>query len=264
MLSQQKLHAQATLEVYLVDDGSTDDTCVAVQTQFPFVNVIRGTGSLYWNGGMRVAFAEALRQGHDIYLWLNDDTILYELALAHLLGTYRKLSQDFGSYIIVVGAAQDPATGNHTYGGVVRDSQWRPLRFRKIPPANVPILCDTMNGNCVLIPREVAQLVGNLDEGFTHSMGDFDYGLRAKLLGCTIWIAPGYVGTCQCNPIEGSWGDFTLPFMARWRIFTSTKVLPFKEWKHFCQRNGGRFWFIFWLMPYVKLVFSGMLNCKKN
>src|SRR5437879_10926345 len=59
--------------------------------------------------------------------------------------------------------------------------------------------CDTMNGNCVLIQRSVVPRLGNLDHHFTHSMPDLDYGLRAKRAGCSVSVAPGYVGDCVTN-----------------------------------------------------------------
>jgi GT2 family glycosyltransferase len=43
------------LDVFLVDDGSSDGTSKAVSEKFPSVNVIQGNGNLFWNQGMRLA-----------------------------------------------------------------------------------------------------------------------------------------------------------------------------------------------------------------
>ena len=40
----------------------------------PDVRLLRGNGQLYWNGGMRRAFGEAMAADYDYYLWMNDDT----------------------------------------------------------------------------------------------------------------------------------------------------------------------------------------------
>lgn len=40
-----------------------------------------------------------------------------------------------------------------------------------------------MNGNCVFIPSEIVNAIGNLDPIFSHAMGDIDYGLRAQKKG---------------------------------------------------------------------------------
>ena len=45
-------------DVYLVDDASTDGTVAAVRSKFPSVNIINGSGDLYWNKGMFLALIE--------------------------------------------------------------------------------------------------------------------------------------------------------------------------------------------------------------
>ena len=68
----------ADLDVWLVDDGSSDGTGARVKERFPSVNVIRGTGSLYWARGMRLAWERAVEshEHYDYFLWLNDDVVL--------------------------------------------------------------------------------------------------------------------------------------------------------------------------------------------
>jgi GT2 family glycosyltransferase len=59
-LFSQKQVEDLNVTVYLVDDGSRDGTSQAVAERFPRVSILQGDGSLFWNGGMRKAFAEAL------------------------------------------------------------------------------------------------------------------------------------------------------------------------------------------------------------
>ena len=49
-LFQQKMPADFRLEVYLVDDASTDGTAEAVTQKYPEVKVVEGNGSLFLNG----------------------------------------------------------------------------------------------------------------------------------------------------------------------------------------------------------------------
>ena len=72
-------------DVFVLDDASSDGTSQAIAEQFPQVNVLRGDGHLYWNGGMRRAFGAAIERDYDHYLWMNDDTRLDDGALAVLL-----------------------------------------------------------------------------------------------------------------------------------------------------------------------------------
>jgi GT2 family glycosyltransferase len=249
LFGQINLPDKAQIFIYLVDDGSTDGTSVALAKHFPEVKVLHGTGDLYWNGGMRLAFGEAIKKNYDYYLWLNNDTLLFPQTLAKLLDT----SAHLGDQAIVAAAIQDPETFKLTYGGVKRLHHWRPLKFTLIEPEVQPIPVETMNGNCVLVPQAVAQKVGNLDPAFTHGLGDFDYGLRARKIGFEVYLTPDYCGYCQRNPIEKN--DISFP--ARWKKLSSPRGLPPKEWAIFAQRYAGTFWPVFWISPYIKRLIKG-------
>ena len=97
-----------TVDVFVLDDGSSDGTSEAIAEQFPEVTVLHGDGQLYWCGGMRQAFAAAIAGDYDHYLWLNDDVYLDDGALAVLLDTERRLRQR-GEAVIVVGLDPGPA-----------------------------------------------------------------------------------------------------------------------------------------------------------
>lgn len=257
-LLKNSLPKEYSLEVFLVDDGSTDGTEKAVHERYPQVNIIRGNGSLYWNGGMRVAFAAALEKFFDYYLWLNDDTLLYPTAVATLIKTSRDLQANQGRSVIVVGSTQDESDGRLTYGGVVRPRKWKATTFTLVVPRDVPVKCETMNGNCVLIPREIAEVVGNMEPKFAHAMGDQDYGLRARYAGFSVWVMAGFAGKCSRNAAIGSFNDASLPVSVRLRKMMQPKGLPPSSWRIFTQRHAGIFWPAFWLWPYAKVMLKGL------
>lgn len=248
------------LEVFLVDDGSIDGTERAVRESYPQVNIIKGDGSLYWNGGMRVAFAAAMERVFDYYLWLNDDTLLYPTAIETLISTSRNLQAKQGKSVIVVGSTRDANDGRLTYGGVMRPKKRKATTFALVTPRDVPIECETMNGNCVLVPSEVAQVVGNMEPKFAHAMGDLDYGLRARQVGFSVWMMAGFAGTCANNAATGSFNDASLPVAVRMRKMMQPKGLPVSSWRVFTQRHAGIFWPIFWLLPYAKVMLKGLVK----
>ena len=240
------------LEVFLVDDDSTDGSGGAVRRHFPQVHILKGSGNLFWTGGMRMAYEAAKTIDPDFYLWLNDDTMLNPTAIATLLETHQLLGEQGDSSAIIVGSVKDPDTGRFTYGGVVRCSRWHPMKCAPVEPGDRPKPCDTFNGNCVLIPRNVARVVGNLDKAFSHAVADTDYGLRSLRASCSNWIAPGFVGTCSRNPEEGTFLDLSLPLRQRWRTILHTKGLPPREWFVLTRRHAGWAWGLYWLSPYVR------------
>lgn len=243
-----------TVEVFLVDDGSQDGTGEAVLAAFPAVHLLKGDGTLFWGGGMRMAFAAARLARPGAYLWLNDDTLLFPDALGRLAETWlsRKGKEPA---CILVGATRDLAEPRTTYGGVRKTSRWGRPRFQLIEdPVAEPALCEAMNGNCVFISAEAAEKVGELDPRFPHGMGDFDYALRARRAGVPVLLVPGWVGVCSKNPRSGSWRDGSLPIRERWKKLTGIKGLPPHAWWTFCWRHMGWYAPISFLSPYLRLV----------
>jgi GT2 family glycosyltransferase len=249
-LDQQKIN----FDVYLVDDGSLDGTADAVTQQYPQVKTIQGNGNLFWGGGMRLAFAEAMKNNYDYYLWLNDDTILESQTFSKLLKIHGELVRRNKAESIIVGSTQDSISGKPTYGGAIKSKRWYSNKFEFLEPNQKLQECDTMYGNCVLIPHAVAAKVGNIDPAFIHSLGDLDYGLRARQLGCSIWVAPGYVGTCSQNSVAGSWVDLDLSVIERLKKVLQVKNFPILPWTIFVKRHSGFLWFIYWFLPYIRAV----------
>ena len=207
-LYAQQLPNAVEIEVYLTDDGCTDGTVEAIRIHYPQTNIIKGDGNLFWNRGMYEAWCMAEKKDYDYYLWLNDDTILFETAIVSLLSTSDKM----GGYSIIVGYTLDSQKRKVTYGG--RDKRTGLIsRIDGITP------CDTFNGNIVLIPRYVYKLVGKNDPIFHHAIGDTDYGLRAKKLGIQSYIADIACGICDSHDKLPKWCDKNISFYKRAKYF---------------------------------------------
>lgn len=252
--------ASIALDAVLVDDASTDGTAEAVVAAFPWVTLERGDGSLFWNRGMHRAQAIAMRREVDFLLWINDDTLVSDDALRSLTHTYEVLQARLGQPVIVVGATADRATGALTYGGQVAASKFRPFTYRKVWSSTEPVECETMNGNLVLLPMDIARVVGNFDPVYEHAAGDIDYALRARKAGYRVFVAPGFVGNCSNNPRAGTFLDPTLPFAVRWKKMMSRKGLPPRSWLHLTRKHGGPVWLIYFIWPYFKLMIDGVCH----
>ncbi|WP_404783285.1 glycosyltransferase family 2 protein [Altericista sp. CCNU0014] len=264
-LWSQTFSEDVRLTVYLVDDGSTDGTAEAVRVRYPQVQVLAGTGTLFWNGGMRAAFAAAARQPYDYHLWLNDDTILSQSALETLLETARTLQVRGFADATISGATRDPRSQVLVSGGFRQRWPKFLLRFGLLEPMAEARQCDTISGNCVLVPRAIYQKVGNFNAAFTHFLGDLDYGFRAKQLGYSVWLAPGYAGTSPQHHERGNEIDAIERFSTLVQKLRHPKglsygndlqhrFLPVGEWTRFLQDHGGILWPIPWLLTYRKLL----------
>jgi GT2 family glycosyltransferase len=265
LLASQQTQRPRTLHVILVDDGSTDGTSDAVRKQFPDVQVLAGTGQLYWVGGMRLAFSEALKGAFDFVLFLNDDTTLTPSAIDVLLETACALEAK-GITAIIAGSTCDAATGKRTYGGELQVKSWLARASRSLPLDPLPdqsLPCETMNANCTLIPRRIFCALGNFDAAFTHRFADTDYGFRALKAGFSVYIAPGYIGTCSDNSRTGTWRDHSVSLRRRWQSLRSMKSgAPFREWFIYCRRHLGPLWPIYVVSPYIKTLGSSIFSSR--
>lgn len=217
-------------DVYLTDDGCTDGTPEAIREQFPSVNIIQGDGNLYWNRGMYVAWDTASKaKDYDYYLWLNDDTFVYPNLISSLIEASKVKNDE----AIIVGATQNSAHTHITYGGRVKSG---------IPQPNGQLIeVDHFNGNIVLIPQSVFKKLGNLDWYFTHSKGDFDYGMRAKSLGIKMYQVGEILGECELHERIDKWCNPDVPFQERWKAMWRPNGMPPHETFHLEKRHMGVF-----------------------
>ncbi|MBL8315081.1 MAG: glycosyltransferase family 2 protein [Rubrivivax sp.] len=248
-LTAAKVPAGCSLQIYLVDDGSSDGTGDAVRVAYPQARVISGNGKLYWNGGMRVGFAAAMADGHDDYLWLNDDTVVDPDALLHVWACRQALAAD--AACIVVGATRDAQTSGLTYGGLYNSGKPWAHFYEKLPVSDKPQRCLAFNGNFVLISGVAAQRLGNLESGFIHALGDWDYGLRAHAAGVPCWVAPGFVGTCSHNAPVAFRPEAARSISARLRHVCDPKRYPPRVWLTYVRRHYPLLWPVYFARPYV-------------
>ena len=254
LASLARQDAVADLHPIVLDDGSSDGTADAVRTVFPDAEILLGDGQTFWAGGMRAAFGHAMRRGYEFYLWLNDDVVLEPGAIGRLLATHATLPASKSSLSLIGGAVRDPISGQPAYGGIAVRSRFNPLRFVRVAPdpRNVRI-CNTLNGNVVLVPRATADAIGGIGAAYLHTLGDLDYGLRVKRTGGWVGLAPGYVGTCAPNRLGARWLNPDLPLGARWRLVASPLGLPLRPWLQFARSHGGAFWPAFAVLAYWRL-----------
>jgi GT2 family glycosyltransferase len=249
-------------DMVIVDDASTDDTVRLLRQYHPDAIIVNGTGDLYWAGGMRYGFDLKWCDRYTHLLVFNDDSDFDEASLI------KGLNKTFNNKIlyqkaVCVGAFVSRDKMESTYGAQKVKSRWAPMAYYRLPIKSEIQSGDTLNMNLAIIPKKVIEKIGFLDGGFSHSMADFDYGLRAKNNGFKIIQLPGYVGYCDRNPTTQTWKDRSLSISERIKKLHSKKGSPPKEYWHYLKRHAGWMFPAYLLYPYYSILKTGMTRKKK-
>jgi len=252
LFGQKGINEQYSLTIFLVDDGSSDGTSNAIMEEFPAVNIITGDGSLYWNRGMHLAWSEAAKEDFDFYAWLNDDTFLFPTALPELLEDAKATN----GRSIICGAACSEVTGLLTYGGMVKKDEL-------LEPNGRLQKCDYFTGNFVLISRDIYKITGNLDYSFIHTIGDYDYGLRAGKAGIISYVSRFYVGTCERHKTLSDWCSPSVKLRDRLKAFKTPLAVNPVEYFKFDYRHKSLFSAVLhFISIHVRLFFPFLWNRK--
>ena len=172
------------IDIYCVDDNSTDGTADAIREEFPLVNLIHGDGNFFWCRGMRKAWIEASKsKDYDFYFWLNDDLLLYDDCFEEML----QCSELMNHKAIIAGLVQETTTKQVIYGGFDKD--------KHLIEANGTLNeVDNLNGNFVLVPKYVFERIGVFDPVYHHDLGDVAYGHEAHRQGLHVCTSRKYIG----------------------------------------------------------------------
>jgi GT2 family glycosyltransferase len=218
----------------LFDDGSTDGTSQELLADFPDLMIVRGDGTFYWSGAMRVLLNRASELPDvDALILSNDDIALSSGKLRSALDLFEDLNGDHPT--VVVGAFSDGA-GNTTYSGMRQRSRNRPLSLEMIPPSEKAVQCDTFNGNLVIIPKAIYKDVGGMNPRFRHLFGDIDLGYRISRTGARIVIAPGHVGVCYLNKSVNEQLN-ALTIRERWNVAFGP-LRSINDYRHFVHAHS--------------------------
>ena len=224
------------IDTYLTDDGSTDGTSNEVKKKFPEVKIIAGNGSLFWAGGMRMAWEYAAQKNdYNYYIWLNDDTIIHDHAVRELFDDYNEGCSIYKKDGIITAACCN-SHGDFSYGGRNKGNV--------IKPNNTIQRCILINGNYVLIPQAVFSKIGNLDKHFTHGIADYSYGLTAIENGFECWTTKKYLATCEQNDCP-RWCSPQTPLKERIKLLHSPKGINIEEYLYYIKKH--KLGFVFWI-----------------
>lgn len=170
--------------IVIIDDGSTNGVIETLKERFTQVRVLRGDGSLWWGGAMRLGMQHALEQGVEAVVWLNHDCTPDP-------GTLRGLAE----------CASQDGTGAVSAWCYCREDRNFGVNpgfrdFREIPVDELEgggrIEVDGVNGNCTAISIAAIRKVGLPEASLHPHYGDGPYTWRLHQSGFHNFVAPEF------------------------------------------------------------------------
>lgn len=254
--SLEFLNFNTEFDVFLVDDSSTDGTSNAIKELFPSVNVISGSGDLFWSGGMRLAWKTALNQNkkYDAFLLLNDDVILNEDFFAGLFLSHEFCLKQYSQSGIYVSSTKDWVSSTISYGGTLITHRGIKIKSNLVEPSDTPIVCTMANANILMVTKSVVEKIGILDDRYIHQFGDYDYTLVASKNRIPVLVCPGFGGYCH-NDHGNTWLQPGSSLKKRINFLYSPLGLSYKEQVYYLKKNFKYQFPYYFTMLWLKTLF---------
>lgn len=231
------------IEIFLTDDGCTDGTVEAARNIFPnasTLHILHGNGNLYWAGGMRFCWKEAIKRNKEwnYYLLLNDDVELMNSVFSELLDAEQYEFSKYGIHGLVSGITCDTIDcSKTTYGG----SKWvNKLLFTMtlLNPTGEPQPCDITNANILLVPTSIVSKIGIFHDKYQHSIADYDYSNTARINQLPVFVTANYCGRCahDHNDYDTEADKIKAMSLSERKNYFNNPLHSNKDYMHFIRR----------------------------
>nr|MBF0222881.1 glycosyltransferase family 2 protein [Desulfobulbaceae bacterium] len=219
---------QMVYEIWVVDNGSTDDSVEKVKNTYPEVHVIENKQNL----GFAAANNMAFRQMNGRYaLLLNSDTILTHGAIQQLyrfLEENPKVGMACGQLLNEDGTRQNSFANFPSVRAMLTNETLLRLFFPKRFPSKrrdylKPIPVDSCIGACMLVSKKAMDDVGLFDEDYFFYFEETDWAYRMHRNGWGVYFIP----SAKIYHLQGQ----TAKYSAKTRImFYRSRYTFYKKW----------------------------------
>ncbi len=176
----------------VMDNGSQDDSVVAIKEKFPEILIIENNANLGFAGGNNTGIDRALSEGADYIFLLNNDTVVDPQILKAFIPAIDKYPQAgiFGSKIYYYGTNKiwyagakwigDRASFIHVGQGKLDNGKdWEEI-----------LETDYICGCALLVKSEVVKKIGKLEPKYFLMWEESDFCYRARRAGYQSIIIP--------------------------------------------------------------------------
>lgn len=195
-----------SFETIVVDNASTDSTQEMIGQEFPQVHLFKNTQNTGYAAGNNTALKYILNQKTwDFILLLNQDTVLQDLVVEKMK-TYLIENPKVGAVgpaLVLPNARLQTGAAGYLPSALTGLNYF--LFLSKLFPKKMkglfvnqsyfvrkkkPVDVDWLSGACLMLKLEVIEKVGLLDETYSFTVEDIDWGRRIKKAGYALHYLP--------------------------------------------------------------------------
>lgn len=219
--------------VVVVDNGSTDESVVLLEAQFPKVHLIQLDHNSGFTGGVNTGIEYALAQEAEAVALLNNDAVADKDWLAQLIERL-KTDDEIGivtSKMLRMDKKHLDDTGDfYTTRGMPFPRGRNEVDKGQYDTAE-PVF--SASGGASLYRAAMLQEVGLFDQDFFAYFEDVDLSFRARLAGWGVWYEPAAVVYHHVNATSDKLGNFSRYHSIKNFIYTYNKNMPGRLfWKY--------------------------------
>ncbi len=190
---------QASFEIIVVDNGSTDGSAEAVRSTFPQVTIITNIANLGFAKANNIGLRRM--QGRYVVL-LNSDTVVKEGAFEALLAFMDRTPRAgiCGPQLLNADGSRQTSYGifptlaseftSKTFLRVFFPKQYRRLFIPDDTTFTTPVVVDFIIGACMVARKQAVDEAGMLDEDYFFFYEEIDWCLRMKRAGWSVYHVP--------------------------------------------------------------------------
>jgi len=233
--------------VYIVDNGSTDDSREKINSEFSNHNTIFNENNLGFSKGCNKGILQALSDGVDYILLLNNDVVVLENTISELTSVAEK-----DSNIGIVGGVMRRTSDGSVYSA---GGEFQPYLARFSPetePESYVYSSQFVTGAMMLISRSVFESLGELlNERYFFGMEDQEFSWKARQAGWDIVINPDAIAYHEKGGSAGNQNPFRYYHQTRNRfVFVQENLQAHQRW----------FFYIFFLLTRVYRFTQWIIN----
>lgn len=224
-------------DVWIVDNGSSDNSINKIKKAFPQHNYVLSVENIGFSRGCNLGAKDALEAGADYLLMLNNDTIVDPNFLNPMIDLAER-KENVG------------LVGGKSYFYEIKDVLWDAGGKALLHKGNCTRIggkekdtgqfederkVDFVTGCLMLIPKRTALVVGLLPDCYFFGVEEWDYGLMVRRNGLELWITPQ---AKIWHKVGGTHSDVDPVFYYN---FIRGRLL-------FMRRNANRIYYWVWLV----------------